>query len=65
MQENKDSTTAQNCGCCEESDERAPEYVVEKRGGVLNITVTSGVHKGQTSVFFETPPSLAYFNAKK
>lgn len=47
------------------TDDSAPSYTVEKRGGVLNVTFTSGEHKGEKSVFFETSPSLAYFNTKK
>ena len=63
MPEKTDSVTA--CHCSSTDDESAPAYTVEKRDGVLNVTVTSGKNKGQKSVFFEMPPSLAYFNAKK
>lgn len=47
------------------TDDSAPSYTVEKKGGILNVTITSGEHKGEKSVFFETSPSLAYFNTKK
>ena len=50
-----------SCG----TDDSTPSYTIEKKGGVLNVTITSGEHKGEKSVFFETSPSLAYFNTKK